>query len=368
VYLGDDGVPVLRVKDKLSRAESRAAILSRISRSSSAFPAVTASRLESAPFSFLELHEYRKLVRERIRDEAIPITNGIDVASSQLVLRVSAALSSRARAFVEELQIPSAAVRFEIAEPAVPGVSLRGVVRPVTGGVQISSISSTSDYCSVGLQAYKKDVNGYPDPSLGRFVSTANHCAPPVGIVSGLTFGQPHRGYGLHATEVANAELFTDARCPYGALKCQYADVALLQMVDSVASTWQRVATSNTANPPTFLGQLSLNTSVWSAIPGQPVRRVGATSGERDGTVASACVDLYQSGNGYILCSVEVIGHSDGGDSGGPVYTPLLAGYHGSPWPSGIYHSYLFPSKTRYWFSSISSVSFSLNDEYVFVY
>jgi len=226
-----------------------------------------------------------------------------------------------------------------------------------------SNYDATSGYCSAGLQVWKNDANGYPDPSQGRFILTANHCAPPIGAVTGLTFGQPHRGYGLHATEVANAEVFTDARCPYAPTPCTYADVAVLQVSDSVSSTWQRVALSNTSNPPAYFGQLSLNTSVWSAVPGQPVRRVGARSGQRDGTVTKSCYDLPVGGI-YVLCSVEVNGYANGGDSGGPVYTPLTAGYSDSPWPSGVFHSYTTGSNNPYWFSSVGSILYALGGAY----
>lgn len=363
LYLDEDLIPVLVSRGPQLSESAKSRVLARVAARSGAFSSITQSRVQSARYSWLELEAIRSQVRDVVNASGIPLGVGIDVKKNALVLTAQTTTLDNARSALAKAGVPIDAFELRVMDNIVSGASLRSVVRPVTGGLMINSIASaTTGYCSVGLQAWKNDVNGYPDPTLGRFVLTANHCAPPAGTVTGLTFGQPHRGYGLHMTEVVNAEVFSDARCPYAAsLPCQYADVAVLQMADSVSSTWQRVALSNTANPPAYLGQLSLNTSVWSAVQGQPVRRVGARSGQRNGTVTNACYDLNVPGFWYILCSVEVNGHANGGDSGGPVYTPLTAGYTGSPWPSGIFHSYNANGNSPFWFSSVGSVLFALN-------
>lgn len=363
LYLDAGGTPVIRVRGAQPDGAAMARIVGRISLRSGLFSSVAPTRVETAKFSFRELDATRERVRALIRATRLLMGVGIDVEMNAVVLTVGSADASVAKRAIDALRLPEGAIELRVLDGITGGVSLRDVVRPVTGGLMISSGYDATGYCSAGLQVWKNDVNGYPDPTLGRFILTANHCAPPIGTVTGLTFGQPHRGYGLHATEVTNAEVFTDARCPYAPIPCAYADVAVLQMSDSVSSTWQRVALSNTSNPPAYLGQLSLNTSIWSAVQGQPVRRVGARSGQRDGTVTRECYDLPVGGI-YILCSVEVNGYANGGDSGGPVYTPLTAGYTGSPWPSGIFHSYLTGSNNPYWFSSVGSILYALGGAY----
>lgn len=244
--------------------------------------------------------------------------------------------------------------------------SLHDAVRPVTGGLMISPTYGTAGYCSVGLQAFKNDSSGYPDPSLGRFIATASHCTPPIGSVTSLTFGQPNLSFGHHATEVADAPLLPLAACPSGAISCQWADVAILKMVDSVSSTYQRVALSNTSSPPTYLGQLSISSIVsGGAVVGLPVRRVGATTGQHDGVVMNGCYDVNLSFH-YILCSVEVKGDSSSyGDSGSPVYVAANPSYPYSPWPAGILFAGV-PAFRTWWFSTVSLMGTALGGAYSF--
>ncbi|MCU0616113.1 MAG: S1 family peptidase [Gemmatimonadaceae bacterium] len=365
LYLDDDLVPVLVSAGSPLSELSKARVLSRVALRSGAFSSVTSHRVRPARYSWLELDMFRKKVRVMIGSSKIPLGVGIDVKKNALVLTTESAFSEHARKALAAADIPDDAFHLRVVDGIVSG-SLRSRRRPVTGGLMISSsFSATDAFCSAGLQAWKTDANGAVDPSFGRFIITANHCAPPVGVVTGMQFGQPHRGFGNHMVEVANAEIFQDSRCPYAAVRpCQFADVAVLRMSDSVPSTWQRVALSNTSNPPGFLGMLALSTSTWSAVQGQPVTRVGAQSGQRNGTTMSTCYDV-PTANWYVLCSVEVVGYADGGDSGGPVYTPLISGWPGTPWPSGIFHTYTLQTNSPYWFSSVEWVLFALNGEYV---
>jgi len=354
LYVDEAGNPIILNKGEPANRTLRAEAVLRVAARSGAFSGVSVSGVRAVKYSFLDLAAIRREFRTLVGTTGAQVGLGIDIRSNRIVLRGSSSELKRLEAAAAAAGLPVDAFEL-VVDSIAQAVSLRGVVRPVTGGLAISFGSDPDSWCSAGLQAWQNDASGNPDPSLGRFVLTASHCTDNTGAVTGVTFGQPHRGHGLHATEVWDSPLFTGPGCPYGATPCQVADVAVLQMSDSVGSTWQRVAKSNTSSPPTYLGQLSLNTSVWSAVQGQPVRKVGATSGQRNGTVASTCFDILVAGR-YILCNVEVQGYSNGGDSGGPVYTPLVAAYPGSPWPSGIYHSYNLPQRSHYWFSSVGAI------------
>ncbi len=358
VFLDDKGRPVVLHRgepslDRVSRATARVAMASGLWKSEE-----VASR-RSADFTFRELDALKSQLRPMVREMEDVVGIGIDIELNRVVVRV---LRGRQEVVRGRLQSTPrfAAVRFEETDEPALGQSLRSTVRPVTGGLQISSqYQGTSGYCSAGLQMWRTDEFQYPDVSQGRHIATAGHCAPPQGVVDSVQFGQPHRGMGLHLVEVANSERFNHAGCPYAPSYCQWGDIAVLKVVDSVSSTWQRVALSNTGNPPSYLGTLPLNTGMWSAVQGQPVRRVGAKSGQRNGTITRACYDLNVGGV-WFLCSVEVNGHADGGDSGGPVYTPQIAQYQGSPWPSGIFFAYASQTKNPYWFTPINNALFSL--------
>jgi hypothetical protein len=350
LYLNTAGVPVVLNKGELLSIAMRSEIVSRVSLRSGAFDGLAVSEARSTRYSFAELASYRKILTEVVGSQRLRVGFGIDVAANRISIRGGQTTLSRLKPAAIAAGLPDD-VLYLVIDSIVQGVSLRGVVRPVTGGLSISTASVASEYCSAGLQAWKNDANGNPDPSQGRFLLTASHCTGDIGAMTGVTFGQPHRGHGLHATEVWDAPLVPNC---IGLDSCQSVDVAVLRMSDSVGSTWQRVAVSNTSNPPTYLGQLSLNTSIWSAVQGQPMRRVGARTGQRNGTVTHTCFQIYVAGR-YILCNVEVKAYSDFGDSGGPVYTPLIAQYPGSPWRSGIYHSFNAP-RTYYWFSSVGAI------------
>lgn len=363
VYLDSLGRPVVLYREQLEKSETQYAV-GRVSQRSGVFSSLTPSSSRQVEFTFEELVSARDVVRALVGQVGIGHGLGIDIERNRLVVRVSPGDERSMRHLLDQRAIRERVV-VEAMEQAEPAQSLRSTVRPVTGGLQISSqYNGSSNWCSAGLQMWRTDENGYIDPSLGRYVATAGHCAPPLGSVAGVEFGQPHRGMGLHLVEVANSALHS-AGCPGGLNPCQFGDIAVLRVADSVTSTWQRAALSNTANPPAYQGTVSLNTGIWSAVQGQPVRRVGATSGQRNGTITKTCYDLYVVGVWY-HCSVEVNGHGDGGDSGGPVYTPSITQYPGSPGPSGIFFAYASATKNPYWFTSISYALFSVGSGWSF--
>ena len=85
------------------------------------------------------------------------------------------------------------------------------------------------------------------------------------------------------------------------------------------------------------------------------------------GTVAAGCACFNAPvGGHYILCSAEVNGYADGGDSGGPVYVAPSPSNPVAPWPAGIFHTYLTPSRTVWWFSSVSMMGTALGGAYSF--
>lgn len=363
-FFDEDHVLVIAVAADSAPTAARRGVLQMLGERTGAVSVVSRHRVMRTKYDYLELGE----IRDRIRSAPDIVSRlwSVAIDPKSGVVRLRTASSERAdqvRALIAANGFISDGISVEVETPPQPGVSLGDAIRPVTGGVKISSDSTGNQYCSVGLQAYKNDASGYPDASLGRFITTASHCAPPIGTVNiKLTFGQPNRAFGNHASEVDDAPIFNNGACPYSPAYCQYADVAVLKMYDSVPSTYQRVALSNTANPPAYLGSLSLNTSIWSAVAGQTVRKVGATSGQRDGTILTACDDLYLDGR-WILCSAETSGYSAGGDSGGAVYTPFSAQTPGTPWRSGINHSGTV-SHSKFWFSTLGSVLYALNGEY----
>jgi hypothetical protein len=191
---------------------------------------------------------------------------------------------------------------------------------------------------------------GFAD-GLPRFV-TNGHCTQSQYSPDNLFMSQPWGGASF------GFEVFDAAPYACGPLinrrRCRRADLALYSVVgvDIVGSeteiapgrlarpSQRLLGSSQQPGPTDIVGTLEvIGTFSW-LVYGEPIDRIGRTTGWQTGWVTGTCMDAtYPSNTGdvTIVCSDRANTFSQGGDSGGPMFRFSTA-HNGSAFLVGINH------------------------------
>jgi hypothetical protein len=280
-------------------------------------------RVLRGDYEYLQLHEWLT----RAAPEVLAVTGAVfadlDEGTNRLRLGVeTSAAESRVRAVLARLAIPSEAVVVEQTEAILPLATLRNVVTPRRGGLQIAF---GSFICSLGFNT----VAGSGLIVVRSFI-TNSHCTNVRGGVEGTKYYQP-LAPNFIGTEVSDPGYFTGLPCPAGR-KCRFSDAARVKYASGVGSDLGGIArttfrsivngsiTINAANPYFNI------TSEVGPIQGVPVNKVGRTTGWTYGTIGATCFNANVANtNITLLCQsrtqIGVIPGAVGpGDSGSPVF------------------------------------------------
>ncbi|MBX9927347.1 MAG: S1 family peptidase [Gemmatimonadaceae bacterium] len=267
---------------------------------------------------------------------------GIEVKTGRILVGVEDATAAAAvTGALSKERVPEGARAVQVfgREPDLQA-GLQSTFTYLRGGIQIARAYGAE--CSVGFVGYGVDAGGNPDYS-NKVVTTAAHCTSSQLAMNGDIFGQPSPGR-LIGREVRIAQVYPQfsAQCGSSYTYCRYADVALIQVDDSIpvghGTAAISSATSSPNNPP-YLGWRSYTGSgVTGALVGETVTKVGRTSGQTTGVVTQACVDRQSTITPglWTLCASNASATTGGGDSGGTVYIPYSASNSTTPRAVGV--------------------------------
>lgn len=246
-------------------------------------------------------------------------------------------------------QIPGAngMVVVERIPPSNIAADLQGVVRPIPSSVQINRNFGLPGACSLGWNAYQRDIESPTGYDGKKYFVTNSHCTSEFGVTSGDRFGQPDLNSPV-ATEVVDPPMFTNAQnslCPVGD-QCRYSDAALVMYDDSVPWRHGNVPTVGASAPFVISAYRTIGgeASEYDLIVGRIAEKTGRTSGRTTGTVTASCLRVREFEQGVptdrvMLCQMQATQLAVlGGDSGSPVYlTNVPGGLHltGIIWGTG---------------------------------
>lgn len=326
-YKERDGSAVVLLKD-IAAAPQAIERVSRIldareGRGQGAAPAPVERRriaAKRATFSFSELAGFRHLLTQDLPDGVYTID--VDEVRNVVSFGVSSAqVEQKLRANAARLRIPPSALSVRLTERPQSRSSLSDYHRPVRSGLAVTFGGST---CTVGINAIWNN-----DPTWVGFF-TASHCGTPWTVGSAI-FNQGGSRVGYEGDDVAPVSAYW---CPYAT--CRYSDAAW------VAYDYQTRTASNGQNTlalPSWqaYGQAgatdfdAVYTINGEALPypsvGDPVFKVGATTGWTYGYITQTCEDAHQSDFDYLnqdvwlLCQERSDVFSAVGDSGSGVFT-----------------------------------------------
>jgi hypothetical protein len=211
----------------------------------------------------------------------------------------------------------------EETQPIVNMATLRDVVRPVVGGLQIHF---TRYLCTIGFNA---DVNGQ------RSFITNSHCTGTQGGVENTVYYQPSSSIAptVIATEVADPVYVKGGACPRGK-KCRYSDASRAVYSSGVASTRGSIAATSGPNNGslTIAGSVAITAQAAGASVGATVNKIGRTTGWTQGRVDRTCVNTSVQGSQVLLFCQTFVSNPGGaavvgaGDSGSSVWTGGASG------------------------------------------
>lgn len=235
------------------------------------------------------------------------------------------------------LGVPHDAIIVDLVSSPTLARNLTSGIRPVQGGVQITgnfTFNGAHEHpvCTLTVNVkFTYNINN-------RYQISAAHCFEPelpgyFGGLIGAQVSQPDSSVSaLMGSVVINPAAFTsssDPSCPVGEA-CRISDAALAQITQG-SVTWDF---GGVAQPDAIcsLPTIFCSTNIASTnnriqlsgtiqlLEGDTVYKVGRTTGEGIGVVTNTCTNVYiPSDNGNRLCSAQVSGAVEPGDSGSPV-------------------------------------------------
>ena len=283
-------------------------------------PRTSNIRLFQATYSFAELNEAHKTMMPSVLGTSGVVLTDIDEATNRLTVGV---LDQRAGAEVEKqlaaLGIPPEMVNIETTDPVTLEVSLQDRHRPVVGGLQIQFLRGASTFnCTLGFNALRAGVIGYV---------TNSHCTAVQGGVNSTVHHQSTRAVAVDRIgfEIRDPLYFTGGVCPAGR-RCRYSDTSFGMysggVPNPVPNTRGRIARPN-LNSVAWNGISTFRIVGETAFPvvGEPLTKVGRTTGRTQGAVTATCFNVNVSGTNITqLCQDRAAYASSPGDSGSTVF------------------------------------------------
>lgn len=279
--------------------------------------------LKPAKYTFMELQTAREQSNQLMLSAFIHAID-IDESSNHVALySYDADAADRARTLLLTLNSIDADIfEIRIQEPAQSLATLRDLVRPVPGGVQISTGPSI---CTLGWSTVRQTTG------QTGFI-TCSHCTNTQGGTENTRYGQPDPGFFWSSSigyEVADPYyIFPTPGCPAGSL-CRRSDSAFFRFSSAGDAERGRLAkpTSRCLLPfincslSTTAARLTATSMGGFPVAGQTLEKIGRTTGWTAGPVHGTCVTITDSTSGFtFICQDTVDAGSDHGDSGSPVF------------------------------------------------
>lgn len=294
-------------------------------------------RIVAMRYSLAQLDQFEASFRTQAKSLDLVLSG---ISERENVVRLGVLSSAQATAVysaARQSAVPRNAILVEVVSPPTLARNLTSGIRPVQGGVQITgnfTVNGVHEHpvCTLGLNV-KFSVN-----LNNRYQLSAAHCFEPdapgdFGGLIGAQVSQPDSSVSaLMGSVIINPNAFThssNSNCPVGEA-CRFSDAALAQITQS-SVTWDF---GGVAQPdaicslPTIFCSTNIAATnnriqlsgTLALLQGDTVYKVGRTTGEGIGVVTNACINAYiSSDNGNRLCSAQVSGAVEPGDSGSPV-------------------------------------------------
>ena len=268
-----------------------------------------------ASYRYGQLNSWYDRTWPQVMEQAGTVFSDVDESSNKILFGVErAGIATAVQAIMRAQGVPADAYEVRVVEPIQMAATLRDVVNPKVGGLQIHF----GNYlCTLGFNVTANNV-----PS---FV-TNSHCTNTQGGVEGTVYYQPTSTLAptAIATEVADPTYSKGGVCPRGK-KCRYSDSSRAVYQNGTAFDLGGIASTNGSNL-TITGTHNISAEAdvnrTPVAVGATVSKTGRTTGTSTGQVTNTCVNTSVQGSQIMqLCQTFVAAAVGSGDSGSPVYS-----------------------------------------------
>lgn len=267
-----------------------------------------------ARYAFDQLNSWYERAWPHVMELAGTVFSDLDESSNKLLFGVeNRGLATAINAIMSARGIPTDAYEVRVVEPIRNAATLRDVVNPKVGGLQIHF----GNYlCTLGFNVSAAGV--------ASFV-TNSHCTNRQGGVEGTVYYQPVSTTAPTSIAVEVADpVYTKAGCAKGK-KCRYSDSSRARYQNNTTFDLGGIASTNGSNL-TITGTHNItaegDANRTPVAVGQTVSKTGRTTGTSTGRVTNTCVNTGVQGSQIMqLCQTFVSAAVGSGDSGSPVYT-----------------------------------------------
>ncbi len=307
-------------------------------------------RFEDRKYSFGQLAELKRAVNPY---QYHVLMVDIDEVRNHLVLGVASEreAASVRKAIAAGGVVSDAIEVMVIAAPTQASLTLQDSARPVIAG--LAHVMEGGGGCTLGPTVR------FPGWS-SRYIMTNSHCTATHWAYDGRGADQPFiwppwsTYFGVEAMDPP--PFYGYPLCPTGTY-CRQSDAAVIQFENVNESAFKIARTTQMVTTPGTLGSITRATPDFTVIDtfpyasllaGQPVHKVGQTTGWSFGAIGTTCADIWNAEfGGYVRCNFKSAGTVMLGDSGSPVFiwwaggSGYDAGVAGLLWGAAHVHHYL---------------------------
>jgi hypothetical protein len=276
----------------------------------------SALRVQAGAYRYADLDTWFQAASSALDLPGVHMVD-LDEARNRVLIGVDGpGAIGRVRSAMARLGIPDGALLVEQREAIRPMATLRDMVRPVTGGLQINF---PGYLCTLGFNA----TSG----STASFI-TNSHCTNTQGGVESTPYWQPLQTVAPTqiGTEVADPT-YTKQNCPrtIKGRKCRWSDASRAAYAGGITFSLGRIKQTTGANNGSLdiAGEFTITAEDQrtSFTVGETMNKVGRTTGWTAGPVTNTCVHTGVSGTNIVqLCQTHVQAGVAGGDSGSPAF------------------------------------------------
>ncbi|WP_152550519.1 MULTISPECIES: hypothetical protein [Deinococcus] len=315
----------LKVQERRNRSQANAAVTPDL-------PTMAArTRSYRAQYNYRQLSDWRNLLRTQVFDEDTFSMMTVSIPDNAILIGTTEERGwERMRGIAARLKIPPQAIKL-VVRPRAQSVQLSGTLdneqSTFVGGLQIYTEGILG--CTLGLNINMYDQFG----GSGKGFLTNSHCTTYLATADYREHFQGPQGsmnvVGYEHTDPATFGYETSALCS-GGVPCRWSDSAFVLYYSWAAANSPFAIARTTNRVYSGYGSLSINTSSpqlrvfneYGIYLGDPMEKIGQTSGWTYGTAQNVCVDALPRGAGEFvrLCQIESDMDVFGGDSGSPVF------------------------------------------------
>lgn len=269
--------------------------------------------IRGADYGFTQLQNWYGPFREAAF--SIPEVSSTTIDEKNNCLKVGIETLDKKASLEEVIRragIPLEAVTIEQMARFTPDVTLNDMIRPLLGGLKITSSAGS---CTLGFGGIRSSIWGFV---------TNSHCTTVMGQNNGTVFSQGGDYIGTEGSS-SDPAFFSGGACPSGKL-CRYSDSAYINKSSLDLMSVGRIAkptASDHTEPIDWNGTDKFRiVGERPSIIGETVEKIGMSTGRTGGVILNTCVDQgTTAGPNYLLLCQDIANYSSAsGDSGSAVF------------------------------------------------